>query len=64
MMNPQMPFGLANLNRLIEYRAQTIAFSNDFLFMFYVGIPALGAIWLMRRPQFLSIATPKAELLE
>jgi len=64
MMNPQMPFGLANLNRLIEYRAQTIAFSNDFLFMFYIGIPALGTIWLMRRPQFSSIAAPQAELLE
>ena len=64
MMNPQMPFGLANLNGLIEIRAQTIAFSNDFLFMFYVGIPALGAIWLMKRPQFSPIAAPQAELLE
>lgn len=64
MMNPKMPFGLANLDRLIEYRAQTIAFSNDFLFMFYIGIPALGTIWLMRRPQFSTIAAPQAEVLE
>ena len=34
MMNPQIPFGLANLNALIEYRAQVQAYSNDFLFMF------------------------------
>ena len=34
MMNPQIPFGLANLNRLIEYRAQVSAYANDFLFMF------------------------------
>lgn len=64
MMNPQMPFGLANLNGLIEIRAQTIAFSNDFLFMFYVGIPALGAIWLMKRPQFAPVSTQQAEVLE
>ena len=64
MMNPQMPFGLANLNALIEMRAQTVAFSNDFLFMFYVGIPALGAIWLMKRPQFTPIATQQVEVLE
>lgn len=64
MMNPKVPFGLANLNRLIEYRAQTIAFSNDFLFMFYIGLPALGTIWLMKRPQFSSIAAPQAEVLE
>ena len=35
MMNPQIPFGLANLNSLIEYRAQVQAYANDFLFMFY-----------------------------
>jgi DHA2 family multidrug resistance protein len=64
LMNPQMPFGLGNLNGLIEIRAQTIAFSNDFLFMFYVGIPALGAIWLMKRPQFSPISAPQAEVLE
>ena len=64
LMNPQMPFGLGNLNGLIEIRAQTIAFSNDFLFMFYVGIPALGAIWLMKRPQFSPISAPQVEVLE
>ncbi|HTP78030.1 MAG TPA: DHA2 family efflux MFS transporter permease subunit [Rhizomicrobium sp.] len=64
LMNPQMPFGLANFNGLIEFRAQAIAFSNDFLFMFYVGIPALGAIWLMKRPQLAQAATPKLEVME
>ena len=64
MMNPQIPFGLANFNNLVEFRAQTIAFSNDFLFMFYVGIPALGAIWLMKRPQFTPVSTAKMEVME
>src|SRR5580698_7694355 len=39
MMSPQIPFGLANFNSLIEYRAQVEAYANDFLFMFYVSLP-------------------------
>ena len=39
MMNPQIPFGLANLNSLIEYRAQVQAYANDFLFMFLISLP-------------------------
>jgi len=64
MLNPQLPFGLANLNGMIELRAQTIAFSNDFLFMFYLGIPALGIIWLMKRPNFAPLPATPAEVLE
>jgi len=33
MMSTQIPFGLANLNSLLEYRMQGQAHSNDFLFM-------------------------------
>jgi DHA2 family multidrug resistance protein len=54
MMNPDIPFGLANLNGLIELRAQIQAFSNAFLFMALVSLPALGIVWLMRRPQFIA----------
>jgi MFS transporter, DHA2 family, multidrug resistance protein len=65
LMNPQIPFGLASINSLIEYRAQVIAFQNDFLFMFYVSLPCLLVIWLMKRPSFQS-GTPKpaAEVME
>ncbi len=63
MMNPQIPFGLANLNRLIEYRAQVEAYANDFLFMFYVSLPIFVVIWLMRRPSF-SGAAPKIEVMD
>jgi DHA2 family multidrug resistance protein len=65
MMNPQLPFGAQNLNGLIEYRAQVIAFQNDFLFMFYLSLPALLVIWMMKRPQFAQGAPkPEVEVME
>jgi MFS transporter, DHA2 family, multidrug resistance protein len=62
MMSPQIPFGLANLNSLIEYRAQVQAYSNDFLFMLVVSLPVFAVIWLMKRPSF--TGTPKIEVVE
>ncbi len=64
MMNPQIPFGLANLNSLIEYRAQVQAYANDFLFMFLISLPVFAVIWLMKRPSFAAGATPKMEVVE
>jgi len=64
MMNPQIPFGLANLNSLIEYRAQVQAYSNDFLFMFLVSLSVFVVIWLMKRPSFAAGAAPKIEVVE
>lgn len=64
MMNPQMPFGLANLNSLIEYRALVQAYSNDFLFMFLVSLPVFAVIWLMKRPSFAASGTPKMEVVD
>ena len=63
MMNPQIPFGLANLNSLIEYRAQVQAYSNDFLFMFFISLPVFVVIWLMKRPVFAGVA-PEIEVVE
>jgi DHA2 family multidrug resistance protein len=57
-MNPQIPFGLANLNGLIEYRAQVRAF------MFVISMPAFVVIWLMKRPSFMAGATPKTEVVD
>ncbi len=51
MWNPQMPFGLASLDGVISRAALQIAYSNDFLFLFYTSIPAVLLVWLMRRPQ-------------
>jgi DHA2 family multidrug resistance protein len=64
MMSPQIPFGLANLNSLIEYRAQVQAYSNDFCFMFLVSLPVFAIIWLMRRPSFTAGTTPKIEVVD
>jgi len=64
MMNPQIPFGLANLNSLIEYRAQVQAYANDFLFMFLISLPVFAVIWLMKRPSFAASATPKMEVVD
>ena len=69
MMNPQIPFGLANLNSLIEYRAQVQAYANDFLFMFLISLPVFVIIWLMKRPSFAGSVwkggqTPKIEVVE
>jgi MFS transporter, DHA2 family, multidrug resistance protein len=64
MMSPQIPFGLANLNSLIEYRAQVQAYSNDFLFMFMVSLPVFAIIWLMKRPSFAAGAAPKIEVVD
>ena len=50
MWNPQLPFGLQQLNRTVEYNAQVIAYANDFLFMFFTSLPALLVIFLMKRP--------------
>jgi DHA2 family multidrug resistance protein len=64
MMNPQIPFGLANLNSLIEYRAQVQAYANDFLFMFVVSLPVFAVIWLMKRPEFAAGETLQMEAME
>ncbi len=64
MMSPQIPFGAGNLYRLVDMRAQAVAFANDFLFMFYLCLPAFGFIWLMRRPQYTSASDAKIEVME
>ncbi len=64
MMSPQLPFGLANLNGLVEMRAESAAFGNDFLFMFYLCLPAFAFIWLMRRPSFTMQPDAKLEVME
>ena len=37
MWNPQLPFGLQQLSRIVEYNAEVIAYANDFLFMFFIS---------------------------
>jgi DHA2 family multidrug resistance protein len=51
MWNPQMPFGLESLDGMISRAALEVAYANDFLFLFYVSIPAVLLVWFMKRPQ-------------
>jgi MFS transporter, DHA2 family, multidrug resistance protein len=53
MWNPSLPFGLQQLNGVVERNAQVIAYANDFLFMFFVSVPALLVIFLMKKPTLL-----------
>jgi DHA2 family multidrug resistance protein len=62
--NPQIPFGLAGFNSLIEYRAMVQAYANDFLFMFYVSLPVFLVIWMMRRPNFAAASPPPMEVMD
>ena len=64
MMNPQIPFGLQNLNGLIETRAEIQAYANDFLFMFYISLAAFPVIWLMKRPVFAAGEKVEIEVME
>jgi DHA2 family multidrug resistance protein len=50
LWNPQMPFGATQLDAVINMNAQVIAYANDFLFMFYISLPSLLIILLMRKP--------------
>ena len=61
-MNPVIPFGLSNLNGLIEYRSMVQAYANDFLFMFYVSLPVFFVIWMMKRPVFAGQAPKKSDI--
>ena len=61
--NPRMPFGAAGLDRIIQYNAQVIAYANDFLFMFFISLPALFVLFLIRRPSLLQGAG-KIEVME
>ncbi len=50
MWSPQLPFGLQQINGIIEWNAQVIAYANVFLFMFVMCLPSLLIIMMMRRP--------------
>jgi DHA2 family multidrug resistance protein len=55
--NLHMPFGAAQLDRIVLYNAQIIAYANDFLFMFFISLPALFVLFLIRRPHLLQRST-------
>ena len=65
MWNPQLPFGAEQLDQVVNYNAAVIAYANDFLFMFFISLPALIVIFLMKRPPMLPQGEkPKLEVME
>jgi DHA2 family multidrug resistance protein len=52
--NLQLPTGRAMFNGAIQIRAAIEAYTNDFLFMFYIALIAFPVIWMLRRPAYSS----------
>ncbi|HEY6577685.1 MAG TPA: DHA2 family efflux MFS transporter permease subunit [Rhizomicrobium sp.] len=61
--SPQLPSGTGQLDAIVQYNAQIIAYANDFLFMFFISLPALLVLFLMRRPALLA-RPPQLEAME
>jgi len=57
MWNPDTPVGLSTLDGMIARAALQIAYSNDFLFLFYTSVPALLLVWLMKKPRLPGAST-------
>jgi DHA2 family multidrug resistance protein len=50
MWNPQITFGAEQLESVVQRNAEIIAYSDVFRFMFYVSLPSLLIVMLIRRP--------------
>jgi len=59
MWNPLMPYGLTALDAEINRQALITAYANDFLFIFYVSLPAIVLPFLMKRPPRFPTASPR-----
>ena len=58
MWNPQMSFGLRQLDAAINHYALQVAYTNDFLFMFYATLLVFVFTWMIRKPQLKSLPEP------
>lgn len=63
-MNVALPTGQASLAGKISARAATIAYQNDFLFLFYISLLCFPVIWLLRRPEFAKKTSPQEAMPE
>ena len=63
-LNLQLPATRAVFDGMIQIRATIEAYSNDFLFMFFVTLVAYPLIWMMQRPAFSSSGSGRAPALE
>lgn len=63
-MNPHLPTGVASLSGMVQIRSAINAYSNDFLFMFYVALTTFPIIWLLKRPAYSRSGLRKPEEIE
>jgi len=54
--NPNMPFGAAQLDGVIQVNAQMIAYANDFFFMFLLSLAAIVVVALIKRPDMMVLS--------
>ena len=54
MLNPQMPFGAQNLSGMIMQQSTIVAYTDTFLFMFYISLPILFVILTLRKANLLT----------
>jgi MFS transporter, DHA2 family, multidrug resistance protein len=59
MLNPVTHHGAALLDRIINQQAQITAFVDDYRMMIFTTLPALGLLFLMRRPKMAARPSPE-----
>lgn len=57
--NPATPYGLAGIDQEVQRQALIIAYSNDFLFMFFISVPTVLLLLFMRRPALAALPEPE-----
>ncbi len=60
MLNPNTRTGAAVLDSMINNQAQIIAYADDYKFMFFITLPAMLCLFMMRRPPPLQGPIPAA----
>lgn len=63
-LGPTTPFGAAGIDAHIEYTAQVAAYANDFMLMFWICLPLLPLLFLMRRPKAAPARGPQDMAME
>jgi MFS transporter, DHA2 family, multidrug resistance protein len=63
-LNLGLPTTRAAFDGMIQMRAAIEAYSNDFLFMFYITLIAYPLIWMMHRPAFSSSGNVRGQVVE
>ena len=50
-LGPTTPFGAAGIDAQVQYRAEIAAYANDFMVMFWICLPLLPLLFLMKKPR-------------